>query len=189
LRGYDYSNAGIYFITLCLQKRLFLFGDIVNDQMQLSPAGKMILNVWDSMPETYERVLTDRFVIMPNHVHGIIALLSGERGPGPIPLERQWKTTQVPLPQPVSLHEVVKRFKMYTATLYRHAVRDAGWPPYAGRLWQRNYYEHIVRDGESLGKIRYYIANNPRRWLRDLENPRRVKEDPLDRWLGICRKD
>ena len=180
LHGYDYSNAGMYFITLCVQERLFLFGDIINGRMEL--AGQMILQAWEGIPHAYAGILTDRFVVMPNHVHGIIALLAGHLGPGPVPAEeRQRMLAMDPPVQQVPLHEAVKRFKTYTATLYGQGVRGERWRPYAGKLWQRNYYEHIVRSAKSLGEIRYYIINNPLRWQYDRENPRRLKED---RWIS-----
>ena len=190
LRGYDYRNAGMYFITLCVQERLFLFGDIVGGRMQLSPAGESILGVWDNIRGIYAGVSTDSFVIMPNHVHGILVLLAGDLGPGPVPFEqRQQELAKGSQTQQVPLHDAIKRFKTYTATLYRQGVCNAGWRPYAGKLWQRNYYEHIIRDAKSLGEIRHYVINNPRRWQSDRENPKCIKQDPLDKWLGICREE
>jgi len=190
LRGYDYTNAGMYFITLCVQERLFLFGNIINYQMQLNSAGQMLLRTWEGIGETYPGVATDRFVIMPNHMHGIIVLLAGQLGPGPVPSEQRCKVLAADPPvEQTPLYDVIKRFKTYTATLYREGVRGEGWQPYAGKLWQRGYYEHIIRDAKSLGEIRYYIINNPRRWQFDRENPKRIKEDPFDKWLGICREE
>jgi REP element-mobilizing transposase RayT len=165
LPGYDYSQAGAYFVTVVAQNRLCLFGDIENGTMRLNEAGQMVEGVWDAIPAHYPGVDVDAFVLMPNHVHGVIVLGDGllERGPAPA----------VAPPPTLSVGDVMHRFKTMTTKRYADGVRQRGWTPFPGRLWQRNYYEHIIRDESALQRIREYIAENPARWDEDQENPGR----------------
>ena len=146
---------------------------MVNDEMVLNDAGRMINIIWNELPINYPGVNIDKFQIMPNHVHGIIILDKGQargfdkgqaRGPAP---------TASPAASAVglSLPDVVHRFKSLTTARYRHGVKQKQWPPFPGKLWQRNYYEHIVRDENELNDIRKYIMDNPRKWDLDRENP------------------
>ncbi len=105
LRGYDYSRAGAYFVTICVQNRQCLFGDITNEEMRLNDAGKMIQTVWDEIPEHYPGIKTDEFVIMPNHIHGIVVITAG-----------------------LSLPDVVHRFKTMTTKRYTDGVKQSSWP-------------------------------------------------------------
>ncbi|MDP2673948.1 MAG: transposase [Dehalococcoidia bacterium] len=123
---------------------------------------------------------------MPNHLHGIIILVgAGPRACPDKPRQPQGVDGGPGRPQGVadesgqpqgvaptlSLPDVVHRFKSLTTARYRQAVRDQGWPPFAGRLWQRNYYEHVIRGEDELDRVRQYIAENPLRWDEDPENP------------------
>ncbi len=146
LKSFDYSRPGAYFITVGTQNRRPLFGRIISDQVQLSPAGQMISSVWSELPVHYPGVSLDDFIVMPNHVHGIIVL------------------KEAGIDEPISLGDVVHRFKSFTTARYRRAVREDGWPAFDRRLWHRNYYERIVRDRAALLAIRRYIAANPRCW-------------------------
>lgn len=167
---------------------------------RLNAAGEMVQSVWNNTAVHYSGVLTDVFVVMPNHIHGIIVLASegaatdgaaiGDRsyknvaagtvgaGPRACPGEagRDAALTQE---QPqrrartLSLPEIVHRFKTLTTKRYADGVKSLGWTPFPGRLWQRNYYEHIVRNDKSLQHLRQYIADNPARWHEDAENPTR----------------
>ncbi|MEA3359178.1 MAG: transposase [Thermodesulfobacteriota bacterium] len=160
LRGYDYSQSGAYFVTICTQNKKCFFGNMVNDEMVLNDAGRMINMIWDELPFNYPGVNIDEFQIMPNHVHGIIILDNGQpRGVAP--------TAAAGL----SLPDVVHRFKSLTTARYIRGVKQNQWPPFPGKLWQRNYYEHIVRDENELNEIRRYIRDNPRKWDLDRENP------------------
>lgn len=150
LKGYDYTREGAYFVTVCSHGRTCLFGEVSEGHMELGAAGRMVQEVWDALPEHYPAVGVDAFVIMPNHVHGVI-LLDGV--------------------STLSLGDVIHRFKTLTTKRYSDGVSKAGWPAFSGRLWQRNYYEHIIRDEASLSRIRKYIAENPSRWAEDSENP------------------
>lgn len=102
---------------------------------------------------------------MPNHAHGVLVLGDGGQARGPAPA--------MVLPRALSIGDVVRRFKTMTTKRYADGVTQGGWPTFLGRLWQRNYYEHIIRDEPSLQRIRESIAANPARWIDDQENPRR----------------
>jgi putative transposase len=156
LDGYDYRQAGAYFVTICTQDRECLLGQISNGEVTTTPAGDMVQTVWDALPQHYPGVDIDAFVVMPNHVHGIIVL------------------TGQPAQAALSLPDVVHRLKSLTTTHYRRGVLEQKWLPFAGRLWHRNYYEHIVRNDDDLERIREYIVQNPARWLDDENNPTRL---------------
>ena len=188
LKGYDYSRAGGYFVTICVQNRECLFGNIVPcacPQMVLNGAGIMIQTVWQEIPNHYPGVNVDAFVVMPKHIHGIIILVgAGSRacpdsGPRACPNDGQPQGVAPTL----SLPDVVHRFKTMTTKRYAVGVKQHGWQPFPGRLWQRNYYEHIIRDDESLNRIRQYIAENPLHWYLDRENPNAIGVD--DQWNAL----
>lgn len=170
LRGYDYSQAGAYFVTICTQDRQCLFGDVVDDQMRLNDAGRMVRLVWNEMPAFYAGVTPDAFVVMPNHIHGIIVLVGAAPRGRPVSGQAQDGQAQGPAPT-LTLADVVQRFKTMTTKRYADAVKQSGWFPFPGRLWQRNYYEHVIRNDEELNRIREYITNNPLQWALDRENP------------------
>jgi REP element-mobilizing transposase RayT len=121
--------------------------------MHESPPGQMIRTVSEAIPERYEGVGVDDFVVMPDHNHGII-ILTGAGGPSSL-----------------SLPQVVQRFKSLTTTRYRDGMMSSGWPPYHGSLWQRNYFEHVVRDEAELNRIQQYIRENALRWTLEREHP------------------
>jgi len=176
LKEYDYSQVGAYFVTICAQDRKYLFGRIVDGKMRLNKTGKMIQLVWNEMPQNYSGVNVDSFVVMPNHIHGIIVLSSVGAGPCACPDSGQ--------PQGVaptmSLPDVVHRFKSLTTNRYRQFLIQNGKHQFSERLWQRNYYEHIIRNEEKLNLIREYILNNPLQWQFDRENPERVQDKICD---------
>ena len=156
LAGYDYSQAGAYFVTICIQNHECLLGQATSGIVTLNAAGEMVQRVWLELPEHYG-VAGDAFVVMPNHVHWVV-WLPDETPPGASPL---------------TLHDIVHRFKSLTTARYRQGVLRDAWPAFNGRLWQRNYYEHIVRNDDDLARIRQYIAENPARWHEDRDNPHR----------------
>jgi putative transposase len=166
LRGYDYRQAGAYFVTICTVKRQCIFGRVVDGQMILNAPGQMVERVWHGLSQHYPGIETDAFVVMPNHVHGIIILV------GACPRACHSKSGQ---PQGVaptmSLPDVVHRFKSLTTAKYRQGVLQDGWSVFPGQLWQRNYYERIVRDENELNDARQYVIDNPLHWDEDPENP------------------
>ncbi len=153
LKGYDYSQAWAYFVTICIQQRQPLLGQIENGLLKPTPAGEMVQIVWDEMPSHYPNIELDAFIVMPNHIHGIILLKAKQIEPS------------------MTLGDAVQRFKSFTTTKYRQGVYQKQWQPFPGRLWQRNYYEHIIRSEEAYDHIRQYIANNPLSWECDQLHP------------------
>jgi putative transposase len=174
LRGYDYSQAGAYFVTICTQNRERLFGEIVGGKMMLNDAGNMIKTVWQEIPLYYTGTEIDEFVVMPNHIHGIAIIVGAT--PRGCPDKNGQTQGQARGPAPteytgaLSLGDIVHRFKTMTTKRYVDGVKQWGWKPFPGRLWQRNYWEHIVRNETELNRIREYIHNNPAKWETDRLN-------------------
>jgi len=260
LKEHDYAQPGAYFVTICTQHRQRLFGEVVSGEMLLNDAGRMIQRIWDEIPFYYKGIDIDAFVVMPDHIHGLVVVLPPGSPVSPVgaippwlpPFEKTWlppfKKTESPvsnkpyfppsrksaLPQKTdlqsishptcdleylhdfgnepcpkndiepgvmpcdetegdhvflndgdhvfsnkgdhggiaptgmtSLSDVVRCFKTLTTKRYIDAVHHQNWPPFPGKLWQRNYYEHIIRDDVALTFISHYIANNPMRWTGD----------------------
>jgi len=154
--GYDYARAGAYYVTLCTEDRRPFFGTMVGGRMMLNDAGRMVQAVWDELPAHYPGVGIDLFVVMPDHIHGIVYLGAGRRASS-----AGFRRDDTPAMAEMSLPDVVNRFKTLTTKRYADGVRQSGWPRFPGTLWQRNYFEHIVRDTTDLNRIREYIQNNP----------------------------
>ena len=158
LQGYDYAQAGAYFVTVNAEHRQCLFGEIVERQMHLNPIGEMVLQVWEAIPDHYPGVEIDAFVVMPNHIHGIIVL------EGAAKLDDARDMDQL------RLMDVVHRFKSLTTNRYINGVKTSSWPAFDKRIWQRNYHERIIRDEAELNAKREYVFNNPLSWDTDEEN-------------------
>jgi REP element-mobilizing transposase RayT len=194
-KRYDYATLGAYFVTVCTYQRRSLLGAIRSGIVGLSEIGCMVQKVWNELPSNYEGVETDAFVVMPNHIHGIVVLVGAGPRACPKPSVRVGADSHVrpdlaahvgadshvrpestagegqargPAP---TVPMVVQRFKSFTTHLH------------GGTLWQRNYFEHIVRGDRDLDHIREYIATNPVRWTLDSENPERQGDDEFDRWI------
>lgn len=174
LKGYDYTQPGSYFVTLCTQHRQCLFGEIWDDQMILNEIGQMVMRWWKELPHKFPSVATDAYALMPNHLHGIIILVGADlcvrpnRGVRPdssIRFGEKGAHAGAPLPR------IVQWFKTMTTNEYLRGIKERGWPPFPGRLWQRNYYEHIIRNELELNDVRRYIQENPARWTTDENNP------------------
>jgi REP element-mobilizing transposase RayT len=188
LKGYDYSQSGYYFITVCTQGRRCLFGEIEKGRMILNDAGKMIGHWWNELKNKNANIEIDEYVIMPNHCHGIIGIAGdaggwgkggqGERGghAGPpvhvgadlcvCPENVLGENADSPV-RGRPINEMIQWFKTMTTNEYIRNVKQNRWGPFDGKLWQRNYYEQIVRDEISLRRIREYIVNNPCQWQQD----------------------
>jgi putative transposase len=146
LKGYDYSEAGAYFVTICTYNRECLFGDIVDGEMRLNDAGAMVRDVWHTIPEHFPHADIDEFVVMPNHVHGIIVIV-GAQFIAPFDCDainnnkKQGAMKQGAMNRaPTTVGEIVRAFKARCT----HAINQIHNTP--GRpIWQRNYYEHIIR--------------------------------------------
>lgn len=157
LKGYDYSQAGAYFVTICVHGGQPLLGTIKDGRMLQNPNGALAEHAWFDLPNHYPHVELDAFVVMPNHVHGIIVLTDVDVGAGLKP---------APTTKRHGLSEIVRAFKTFSARRI-NKLRDAT----GNRFWQRNYYEHIVRNDMALDRIRQYIANNPAKWHNDKLHP------------------
>lgn len=185
LKRYDYTEAGAYFITIVTQSGECLFGEVVNGIMRLNDAGRMVSCVWNELPERFPSIILDAFVVMPNHIHGIIVSASNDDAPIRIPVgaglvpARHRATTRVA----PTVGDVIGAFKSRVTVEYTRGVRTNGWMPFRGRLWQRNYYEPIIRNEESLNRIRQYILDNPQRWAIDPENLAAITPEPEYAWL------
>ncbi|HOV61199.1 MAG TPA: transposase [Candidatus Hydrogenedentes bacterium] len=189
LQGYDYTQPGAYFITICTANRKCLFGKVVDCQMRLNETGRIVRDEWLQTAALRPGVVLDAFVVMPNHVHGIIVLIDGrgtlQRAPTSTPYAptstpcAPTSTPCVPTSTPCaptverfgnpisdSIPTIVRLFKSVTTKRINILRGTPGMP-----VWQRNYYEHIIRNNESLNRVRQYIADNPERWAYDRENP------------------
>ncbi len=177
LKGYDYTQGGAYFVTICTQNRDCIFGEIAEGKMVVNAAGDMVQTVWNEIPMHYTEIDIDAFVVMPNHVHGIIAIVgatpcgcpNARAGTGPGQAQGPAPTVNVNAAT-LSLGDMVHRFKTMTTKRYVDGVKQLGWRKFSGRLWQRNYWEHIVRHEEELNRIREYIYTNPTQWKSDALN-------------------
>jgi REP element-mobilizing transposase RayT len=143
LRGFDYSTSGAYFITIGTRHHARLFGQIANGAMHLNAAGAMVEQQWQGLSLRFPSITLDILVVMPDHTHAIV-WLHGDPS--------------------ITLGTVIGAFKSLTTNAYIAGVREQGWPTFDRRLWERDYYEHIVRNEESLARIRTYIEQNPARW-------------------------
>jgi len=164
LRDYDYSQSGGYFITVCTYNREHLFGQVINYQMTLNEIGKIVKQWWLKLEDRFTSVKLENHVVMPNHIHGIIMVGEKENEVGAIH-ELPLRSGMMPRRQ-MLIPKVVGYFKMNSAK-HVNRLRDA----IGISLWQRNYYEHIVRNESELSRIREYIQNNPLKWDLDRENP------------------
>jgi putative transposase len=147
LKNYDYSSSGVYFMTICVFQRECIFGEIANGEMILSSAGERVLEVWEGLPLRFPTVELDAFVIMPNHVHGVICLT-------------------VDGSEAVSISTVLRVFKSLSARAINQDLGRAERP-----AWQKRFWDRVVRDEAELERVRTYILNNPQSWAEDAENP------------------
>ena len=146
----------------------------MNDQMRLNKAGVMVGTWWRKVGGKFPSVQTDEYIIMPNHFHGIVNIVGAAPCGRPI-INNAYGQPRSKSGQPhgvaPTLGYIVNWFKTMTTNQYIRGVKQNRWPAFAGRLWQRNYYEHIIRNEEELNHIRQYIADNPLNWRTDEENP------------------
>ncbi|HEY6952566.1 MAG TPA: transposase [Bacteroidota bacterium] len=158
LKEYDYAQAGEYYITLCTKDRECLLGEIINEKMLLSEIGYIVREEWLRTAKLRTDVELDEYIIMPNHFHGVIVLCRGTSRRAPTS-EAFGKPTRDSIPT------IIRLFKSSSTKRVNELRGTPGFP-----LWQRNYYEHVVRDEKDLDRIRDYILTNPLRWPADDEN-------------------
>ncbi len=170
LRAYDYAQAGAYFVTVCAYRRECLFGEVADGEMVMSDIGRIVADEWWRSAEIRQEVVLDAFVVMPNHIHGIVVITDvgatdhvGAHGRAPLRTR-----DNCPYRPPRSLGAFIAGFKSAcTKRINEHRARP-GTP-----VWQRNYYEHVIRNEEDLNAIREYVIHNPARWAEDAEHPAR----------------
>ena len=143
LPEFDYSQPGSYFVTTVILHRQNILGQIVDGQMILSESGQIVQKTWNDLPIHYPGICLDGFVVMPNHVHGLITIIDSK----------------------YPLTEIIRAFKSFSARAINQARGGQGQP-----VWQRSFYDHIIRDEHELQKILDYIETNPARWDEDQEN-------------------
>ena len=166
LRGYSYDQAGAYFVTVVTRGRMTLLGDVIDGEMRLNDTGRMISQLWEWLETRYPYVRLDEYVVMPNHLHGVIALGDLDAGGSRTAPTHGRNSRRVNSAPRKSLGKLVGAFKTVTTKQANLAKDTPGQV-----LWQRNCYERIIRDDEEWNRIREYIANNPLKWEDDSENP------------------
>ncbi len=185
LKHYDYTQPGAYFVTICAHERTHLFGEVVDGRMLLNALGETARQCWLAIPDHFPHTQLDEYVIMPNHVHGIIWIVD-DMGNNAVPKNVRWKNVGAknfsPLPSnneyphgtSRTLGSIIRGFKT-GVTKWARQNTDVY------TVWQRNYYEHIIRTERALNAIRRYIAENPRRWHLDRYNSNATNPDPMAR--------
>jgi len=186
LKGYDYSQAGFYFITICTRYRRHMFGEINNGEMIINDAGLMIEKWWNKLVSKYINIELHEKIVMPNHFHAILQITN--KIPTPVgadprvcPIATRNKNIggehiggehiggehiggeHVGSP----LHAMVQWFKTMSTNEYIHNVKRNDWCRFDKKLWQRGYYEHVIRDDNTLCQISKYIQMNPAKWKTD----------------------
>lgn len=176
LKNYDYSQAGAYFVTLCSQNRACLFGTIENQQIELNEYGLIVQQIWEYLPIHFDNLELDAAVIMPNHFHGIIIITcrgavsapnnAPNNTPNNVVSSNNLLSSRNYQKNKTNLSSIVAYFKYQTTKLINQQREQVG-----SKLWQRNYYEHIIRNEQSLQILRQYIQENPLKWELDQLHP------------------
>jgi len=172
LKGYDYSQAGLYFITICCQDRICRFGQIENGEMILNEYGQIAYDEWVKLLERFPNFELDVFQIMPNHMHGIIALVGATLAvaqndsvaQNEMIVGNDIRAGASPAPTK-TVGDIIGAYKSLVANGCLDIFKTKNET--MGKLWQRNYHEHIIRDEQSYHRISEYIINNPENWTDD----------------------
>ena len=174
LKGYDYSRAGAYFVTICTHNKECLFGDVVNRNLALNDFGRMVDSEWLKTTEIRKNVILDKYIVMPNHFHGMFLITENDSGKARLATTKCNVSIKMEFgkPKPGSLPVIVGSFKSAVARQINLMRNTPG-----KEVWQRNYYEHIVRNPDELDRIREYIVTNPLRWQMDKENPNGIPDE------------
>ena len=178
LKGYDYSQAGLYFITICVKNREYLFGNIVDNKMILNDAGKMVENEWLKLKKRFKNIKLYECIVMPNHFHAILEITVGATL---VVAQNNAITQNVTddirkgqpqgiAPTDKTIGDMVGAFESITTVEYIRGVKNKNWQPFDGKLWQRNYWDHIIRNGNEYNRISQYIIDNPIKWEDDKLN-------------------
>ena len=191
----DYSAPGLYFVTICANYKRCIFGRVSQTSVELSALGRIASECWTAIPFHFARVNVHGFMVMPNHMHGIIEIVTvrpaqqGSRkvreeglAQHAVPLQ---ETQTAPLRlQPGSLSVIVRSFK---AEVTRRGRLELNWK---GEVWQRNYFDRVIRDGQEYSDASHYIAENPLRWIAERERLERTDEErPAQHAVPLQRSD
>lgn len=177
LPGYDYTQSGAYFVTVVTYQRDCVLGDILEGEIRLSSAGEIVRREWERLAQRFPHVVLDSYVIMPNHFHGIIIITDDRRGTpdsgktlSPSSSRRAPTGENFGKPVPGSIPTIIRSYKSATTLRINYLRHTPGTP-----VWQRNYYERIIRDEREMDTLRQYILNNPQQWELDEENHWRTR--------------
>ena len=175
LKGYDYSSNGLFFITICTNNLMNLFGIIENGEMLLNDAGKFTLKCWREIPKHFPNISLHKEIVMPNHIHGVIEIIDVIRSKPKEELsmiEKNEKDFTWKLTSPSqTVGAVIRGFKVGVVKWFRRNMKEEF--PIGQPVWQRNYYEHIIRNDKSYQNIVNYILNNPLKWDKDEFNQKK----------------
>jgi putative transposase len=172
LKGYDYSQEGAYYVTIVAWHREFLFGEVVNGEMILSKYGLVAKQQWEKLPKRFPNIDLGAYVIMPNHMHGIIQIINGRGSAGNLSDPDDESSRRAPtheqFQKPIkgSIPTIIRSYKSAVSYRINLMRRTDGVP-----VWQRNYYEHVIRSEKDLQNKTDYIESNPQLWEQDNENP------------------
>ncbi|AFY32102.1 transposase [Calothrix sp. PCC 7507] len=169
LKGYNYTEAGAYFVTICTKAWQCLFGNVVNGEMQLNSLGYIAFHCWQTIPYHFPYIELDIFVVMPNHIHGILIITDNPvEARHCLALNQHSEGNPEQFGKPVrgSISTVIGSYKSVVSKRINIILQTKGQS-----IWQRNFYEHIGREQKALDNIQEYIVNNPQRWADDPENP------------------
>ncbi len=184
LPDWDYSWGWWYYVTMCTQGRECIFGIVISDEMRLNDVGEIVRDEWMKTPTIRPEVELDEYVIMPNHMHGIIIINDSSQSHAgaihesprrEVPQSEWWqdrihesppRMRKIDERRQMTLSKIIGRFKMNSAKQINLIRKTPGTP-----VWQRGFYEHIIRNDADLTRIRTYMANNPLQWAIDEENP------------------
>jgi len=155
LKNYDYASDGAYFATICAQHKEYMFGNVIDGKMVLNSAGKMIKKWLCELENKFKNIELNEYIIMPNHIHLIIFIMVGANL----------------YVCPIGIQRIIQWLKTMTTNECIRNVKQNDWKRFDRKLWQKNYYDRIIRNEKELDKIRKYILENPLKWELDKNNP------------------
>ena len=170
LSGFDYAQPGAYFVTICTHDRRPLLGDVVDGEVRLSRLGQAVRQCWNEIPDHFPHVQQDAFIVMPNHFHGLCAIDVSRMGGTACRAPHTTTRERFGAPVSGSLPTIVRSFKS-ASTRRINKIRDTP----GALVWQRNYYEHVIRGDDELNLARQYVLDNPAKWSEDVDNPAKMR--------------
>lgn len=199
LKGHDYASRGKYYLTICIQNRLCLLGDVIDDKLVLNDAGKMVIKWYYEIENKYPDKKCHNMVVMPNHFHCIIENNPIHESNIHVRDTHEWDAHggtslrgcpdghannnslfgHVNKKYNASIFDVMDWFKTMTTNEYIRGVKQLGWKRFEQRLWQKRYWDHIIRNNIDYSRINKYIDDNPIKWIYDKLNPLKINQDIL----------